>query len=190
MSSAFVGAAVAVMLASAPPGRSRLAGAEESPEDGRSRYAEIAAAVAEVVFDPGVAPLFPGDKGRLRTGALLLAIALHESGFRRDVDLGIGPHARGSGVDSCLTQQRIGRGSTPEGWTHEDLVSDRRKCFLAALGKVKKSLNACRMLPLEDRLAAYASGRCTAGRAASRARMKTAEQFAARIAAESRHGTR
>lgn len=163
--------AVAFMVSWAPPGRSKIKDAIETPEDGQARYAEIARAAARVAYDPGVKPLFSGPQGRASTMALLLSIAYHESGFRRDVDLGIGKLARGSGTDSCLVQVRVGKGKTAEGWTHEDLVGDREKCFRAGYALIKRSFGACRRMPLLDWLGAYTRGRCVEGEPLSRARI-------------------
>src|SRR5262245_66320038 len=107
-----------VMVATAPPGRSRFpTEARETPEDGRARYAAIAHAVAEVALDPDERPLFSGDRARERTAALLLSISWHESGWRRDVDLGIGSHARGGGRYHCVMQVAVDRSGRASGWT-------------------------------------------------------------------------
>jgi hypothetical protein len=163
--------AVTFMVSWAPPGRSTLKDATETPEAGRARYAEIAAAAARVAYDPALKPLFGGPRGRAATMALFLSIAYHESGFRRDVDLGIGKLARGSGTDSCLLQIRVGTGRTAEGWSHEDLVGDRVKCFRAGYGLIKRSFGACRRLPMLDWLGAYTRGRCREDEPLSRARI-------------------
>lgn len=163
--------AVALMMSWAPPGRSRIQDAVETPEEGRARYEEIARAAARVAYDPALEPLVRGPRARATTTAVLLSIAYHESGFRRDVDLGIGKLARGSGVDSCLLQVRVGRGTTAEGWTHEDLVGDREKCFRAGRVLIKRSFGACRRLPMLDWLGAYTRGRCTEREPLSRARL-------------------
>jgi hypothetical protein len=152
--------AVSFMITWAPPGKSKLKDAVESPEACQARYAEIAAVAAQVAYDPTLKPLFGGKRGRASTMSLLLSIAYHESGFRRDVDLGVGKLARGSGTDSCLLQIRVGTGRTAEGWSHEDLVGDRMKCFRAGYALIKRSFGACRRLPILDRLGAYARGRC------------------------------
>ena len=162
---------VALMLAWAPPGRSKIKDAVESPDEGRARYTEIAKAVTKVVYDETVTPVFQGPHGRASTAALLLSIAYHESGFRRDVDLGIGKLARGSGVDSCLMQIRVGRGQTSQGWSHGDLVTDREKCFRAGLNLVRKSFGACRRLDPRDWLSGYTTGRCTENEPLSRSRL-------------------
>ena len=163
--------AVAFMVSWAPPGRSKIKDAIETPEAGQARYEEIARAAARVAYDPYLKPLFHGPRGRASTMAVLLSIAYHESGFRRDVDLGVGKLARGSGTDSCLLQIRVGRGKTSEGWTHDDLVGDREKCFRAGYSLIKRSFGACRRLPQLDWLGAYTRGRCVEGDPLSRARI-------------------
>lgn len=152
--------ALGIMLAWAPPGRSRIKDAVETPEAGAARYAEIARDAAHVAFDPGERPLVAGPRARSQSLAVLLSVAYHESGFRRDVDLGAGPLARGSGTDSCLMQIRVGKGKTPEGWSHDDLVADRQKCFRAGFRLLRRSIGACRSLPPLDWLSAYARGAC------------------------------
>src|SRR6185436_9297345 len=98
-----------VMVATVPPGRSRVpAEARESAEQGQARYAEIADAVARVALDPEERPVFGGKLGRERTAALMLALAFHESRWRRDVDLGLGTHGR----YHCLMQVAVDRGRT------------------------------------------------------------------------------
>ncbi|WP_437600573.1 hypothetical protein WMF28_03260 [Sorangium sp. So ce590] len=167
--------AVSIMITWAPPGTSHIKDAIETPEDGRARYHEIARAAAKVAYDPELKPVFGGPRGRAETMALLLSIAYFESGYRRDVDLGLGKLARGSGVDSCLLQIRVGAGKTREGWSHDDLVSDREKCFRAGFALIRKSFGACRKQDARDRLSAYTRGRCIADDKHSRARMGRAQ---------------
>jgi hypothetical protein len=152
--------ALTFMLSWAPPGRSHIKDAIETPEAGRARYAEIARAATRVAFDPQVRPLVSGPHARSQTLAIVLSVAYHESGFRRDVDLGIGPLARGSGTDSCLMQIRVGRGNTVEGYSDADLVADRDKCFRVGMRLLRHSIGACRSLPPLDWLSAYARGQC------------------------------
>ncbi|WP_437798708.1 hypothetical protein [Sorangium sp. So ce693] len=163
--------AVGIMMTWAPPGKSFIKDAVETPEEGRARYHEIARAAAKVAYDPALKPLFGGPRGRAETMALLLSIAYFESGYRRDVDLGIGKLARGSGLDSCLLQVRVGAGKTREGWSHADLVGDREKCFRAGLALIKGSFGACRKQEPRDRLSAYTRGRCIDNDKHSRARI-------------------
>ncbi len=95
---------------------------------------------------------------------LLLSIAAHESGFRRD-------------VVQCLV---LGDGGRAFGaWQiHPRSPQERRAaCALGpaarlALARVRESLAACAHLPAPERLAVFASGSCSnrGGRAASRKR--------------------
>ena len=168
--------AVALMVSWAPPGLSLIKDAVETPAEGRARYEEIAGSALRVAYDPAIPPLFGGPRGRAATMALLLSIAYHESGFRRDVDLGLGRLARGSGMDSCLVQIRVGAGRTPQGWSHADLVGDRDKCFRAGIALIRKSFGACRKQESLDRLSAYTRGRCLSHDALSRSRLGLARK--------------
>jgi len=158
---------VALMVLLSPPDKGAAAGrfvpdAVETTEQRLERYEGIAAAVAAVAFDPEEKPLFGGKSGRHATATLLLGLSWMESGWRRDVDLGQGKLARGSGMDSCLMQIRLGKNeTTAEGWTWQDLVGDREKCFRAGLRIARRSFSACRSLPVEHRLSAYATGSCS-----------------------------
>jgi hypothetical protein len=152
--------ALAFMLSWSPPGRSKIKDAIETPEEGRTRYAEIARAAANVAFDPTVAPFYRGPHARSRTLAVMLSVAHHESGFRKDVDLGKGPLARGSGTDSCLLQIRVGKGTTAEGWTHADLIGNRDKCFRAGAALIRRSMGSCSRLGERDSLSQFANGHC------------------------------
>jgi hypothetical protein len=152
--------ALTFMLSWAPPGRSLIKDAIETPEAGTARYAEIARAAARVAFDPESRPLVAGPRARTQTLAIMLSVAYHESGFRRDVDLGLGALARGSGKDSCLMQIRVGRGTTEEGYGHEQLVAERDKCFRVGLRLLRRSIGACRRSSPLDWLSAYARGQC------------------------------
>lgn len=153
------------MLALNPPARAVLRtspyGQAESAAECAARYYAIAHALADVALDPAEAHLYVGHGAALREASLHLAVTYYESGgWRREVDLGTGRGARGQGVDSCLDQIRVGNGRTTEGWSHGDLVADRRTCFLAGLHRLRLSYGACRHLPPEYALTAYAAGRC------------------------------
>lgn len=70
----------------------------ETPEEARARYATIARALDTVSLEAtrapaGERPLWPWPRRELVAG--LLAIARHESGFRRDVHEGVGGAALG-----------------------------------------------------------------------------------------------
>jgi hypothetical protein len=134
---------LALLLAAVPPG---LVPARETEEAARERYASIAEDLAAVTTS--------------RTEAsLLIAVAVHESGLRLDVDQGL---TRGGGRDVCLLQLR----SPPAA-----ALTDRQACLRAGLRLVRASLAACRAAPERDRLAQYASGSCSAGLRESRAIM-------------------
>lgn len=93
-----------------PPGRSLITHAIETPEEGKARYEEIADAAISVAFDPNEKPIFSGKYGRSKTLALILAVAFFESTYRKDIDLGIGPLARGdNGQSWCMMQIMLGR---------------------------------------------------------------------------------
>lgn len=159
---------LAVMLAAAPPGRSTFA--RENEEQGRERYALIAEAIADVAARE--APLFGGTHGRERTAVLLAAVAFAESGYRRDVEAG---ETRGDKGRACgLWQIQATPVPCPQ------FVTDRRESARYALELMRRSFTACRTLPIEERLAAYASGRCDAGLRESRVRIELAQRWYAR----------
>ena len=182
-SESVVGWCTAQMASWSPPGLSQYPGAKETKDDGTLRYAEIARDAFSVAYDPSEPPVFAGPDGRARTLALMLSIADSESGFRKDVDLGVGPASRGDGGRSwCLMQVQLSAedqsthrtvrrivmdgdawkyandGKT--GWGGEDLVSDRKKCFRAGLHMIRVSMRACSYLPVRERLAVYTGGSC------------------------------
>lgn len=169
--------ALAFMMTVAPPGPWR----GEPRDETVARYKQIAEDAVAVAYDPTSEALFGGTDGRARTAALMLAVAFHESGFRRDVDLGIGPRARGdSGQSWCLMQIMVGGGRTIEGWTGHDLVHNRRHCFASGLGAIRRSFIACRNNSRYELLNAYTSGSCSRGASQSRDRMTSAFQWVAR----------
>jgi hypothetical protein len=138
-------------------------------ESERARYTEIATDLAAVTFDEAEAPLFSGESGRAETALLLASIAAHESTFRKEVDDG---RVRGdSGRSWCFMQLHVGGGKTFDGWTGQDLVADRRKCFRAGLHIARWSFHSCTGVPLIEKLSAYASGSC--GKSAESRQMTT-----------------
>jgi hypothetical protein len=147
----------------------------ESVDDARGRYESIARDVVSVAFDEAESPLFSGPEGRTQTALLMLSVASYESGYRIKVDdgRGLGDH----GHSYCLMQVKVGRGVTREGWSGTDLVTDRKLCFRAALHILRSSFGACRTLPVDDRLSAYATGHCFADAAISRSRVGRARAW-------------
>ena len=174
------------------PGTNNWEKGTETAEEATERFALIARDSFEVAFDEAEPPLFPGKDGRLKTWATLLSVASFESSFRFDVDAGKGKHSKGDhGQSWCLMQVKLGpavKGKTKgrinletpyarfttvesDGVGGEDLVQDRKACFRAGLHLMRTSFSMCKSLPLEDRLAAYASGSCDKGRQSSRWRV-------------------
>ncbi|MCA9619992.1 MAG: hypothetical protein KC731_13295 [Myxococcales bacterium] len=173
---------LSIMLASVPPGKSRQpVEARETAEAGAARYAAIAEAMARTTLDPDEAPLFDGPDGRAKTALLLLTISLHESHWKRNVDLGLGPLAqRGGGRYHCMMQILVKNGKTPEGFTAADLVASRDKCFRRGLHILQRGRRHCRK---ENKggprafLNHYASGYCDRGRKPVALRWKTFDRL-------------
>jgi hypothetical protein len=194
---AFVTWILTTMIALSPPHREHWEpAAQESYAQADARYRAIAETIVDGVFDPAIEPVFKGPRGRQNTAMFVTIWWNAESGFRRDVDLGIG-RARTAkagwndyGRSWCMGQINLGRKrrpdphnkgqwiedsplTTPEGWYGRELCQDRNKCLQATLRVMRQSVRSCRKLPWQERMAAYAAGTCTssAGRAISRQRM-------------------
>jgi hypothetical protein len=163
---------VAAMLAWVPP---HAHAPLESNEHVLARYGSIARDVAGVALDENESPVFDGPDSRTETALLMLAVASYESSFSKRVDDGIrrGDH----GLSYCLMQIRVGTRATREGWSGPQLIEDRKLCFRAALHLLQASFTACRRLPLDDRLSAYASGHCFADAKISRSRLGRARAW-------------
>lgn len=146
----------------------------------RPRYEGIARDAVSVAADPSEPPLFEGADGRIRTAALILAIASMESTFAADVEEG---RRRGDdGGSWCLMQLHLNggrialRGDTMawttlrsgDGWSGPELV-DRRKCFRAGLHVVRESMRRCKDL------SGYTAGPCTPDEPLARHRMTRAK---------------
>lgn len=143
---------VSAMTSWTPPGQHR-----EGDQVAQERYRNIARDIATVAASPDEEPVFDDDDDRVKTALLLASIASFESAYRADVDEG---RRRGDGgVSWCLLQVQV-RGRTREGWTGQDLVSDRRKCITAGLHRIKTSFDLCHTLPLSQRLSGYTIGKC------------------------------
>lgn len=170
---------LALIEATAPSATYARATPEESADARAARYAVIASDLASVVS--AEEPLFSGPLARERTAALMVSIAGYESGFHLDVDEG---RRRGDGGRSwCLMQIQIGNGPIHWGsgemahWRGKDLVTDRTKCFRAALAALRLSFAACPWLKAEGRIATYTSGRCVADEPRARSRWLGAERL-------------
>ena len=158
--------------------------AQETAEERRERYQQIAETIVDVVWDEDEEPLFPGRLGRFRTAALVVAVANYESGLRRDVLSCAGAHSRGSGVDSGALQVRLPRGAfTAEGWTAEEVCGDLGKQFRSGLHLMQRSFRACSKEAADHRLSAFTSGRCDSviGGATSKPRMASGRRLFERM---------
>lgn len=171
------------MVVVAPPTRTQFyTAAKETPQEAEDRYKSIAADIMDVVYNPNIPPLFGGPDGRARSAAIVMSIMLHEGGFRRDVDYGLGTAGLGDGGQSyCLMQIKLGKGKTNtynrkhnrfflwnddpadrvEGWTGPELVKDRKKCIEAGYRIIRSSFASCHSLTMPHWLTVYASGSCT-----------------------------
>jgi hypothetical protein len=138
--------------------------AMETTAEAIARYESIASDAVEVVSDEHEQPIYSDDEnGREKTLAVLLAIARYESGgFRKDVDNGT---TRGDGGHSyCIAQVNLRGGhivvkddgsfeySHNAGWTGDDLVKDRKKCFRAALAVLRASFRCVHRMSLARKL--------------------------------------
>ena len=143
------------MVSWSPPQNHHKEGADAA----LARYGAIARDLASVALEAEQAPLFDGPTGRAQTALLLAAVASLESDFRREVDTG---KLRGdNGRSWCILQVQV-YGKTPEQWTGQDLVDDRKRCLKSGLRVMRESFRLCKALPVEDRLSGYTSGTCWA----------------------------
>lgn len=164
-----------VLLSIVPPQKA----VNESEVDMKARYESIATDMAEVIEKSK--PIFNGKDAELRTAALLSSIAFYESGLRKDVDEG---NARGdSGRSWCLMQINIGNGHVLVGdaemksWTGKDLVTDRKKCFAAAIEVVRASMKQCSHLKDGSVLGGYTTGKCIANEKTATSRWNLSQQL-------------
>lgn len=191
---AFYAWILSLMSTLSPPDKQRATIAVETPDEARVRYELIADAIVRNSFDPTVKPAFGGPRGRAQTAVLVTLMFWWESGFRKDVDLGLGRSLTARhglndfGHSWCMGQINLGKKVTvqddgeqyhdsekltPEGWSGRDLVEDRNKCVVTTIRILRGSFYECRELPLEERLAAYIAGKCDSkeGQSISRNRM-------------------
>lgn len=193
-----------IVTKAAPPGRKVFyPGGQETKEEALSRYESIANDIIQVVYNPKTTPLFTDANGRARTVSVILSVMLHESGFMRHVDFGLGRAGRGDhGQSWCSMQIKVGTGRTMkwnvkhdrpvlwndpkeeifEGYTGEELLANRQTCIAEGLKVLRVSFGGTKGLPLEERLRIYASGDREKGLEASRNRMRTAMMFFATTA--------
>lgn len=185
----------------------------ETKEQGEERYKQIAIDLAKVIESEKL--LFGGKNGHIWTAATMLAFGKMESGFRRDIDIGKGKWSKGDyGRSWCSFQLQMKAKSKdakptvqidhPEmgTWTGEDVTSDRKKCFRAALEIMRRSIGACQTgtnaagetvaLDMRDRFSGFTKGRCEENNHESRVRWNVASKIFDRFSKQAppRHGTK
>jgi hypothetical protein len=100
-------------------------------------HAANATAIASAALS--APPLFRDDATRMRTAALMTAVAFRESSFRNDA---VGDHGRAL----CMFQL----------WdTSRDVLTDPELCARIALQRMRESMRAC---GLDNALGIYAAG--------------------------------
>jgi hypothetical protein len=138
----------------------RLPGWDETQDQRSTRYASIAQDVAGAAVDACLTSPNQDTCQRWSVSALL-GVANHESGFQPDVDIGPcyrgkdGKSPRCDGGRSVSMWQILTGGEEREVFAHDRKAAARR-----ALRSISRSMGACRKAPNEERLSAYAGGRC------------------------------
>lgn len=147
---------------------------DETVEQRRERYTELAEAAKSVAFDSTNPPLFDGLDGRERTMVLLLSVAYHESAFHNRVTSMRGSDKKRSdhGRSWCAMQILLGRDGVgkrkgghlgrliPEGWTGPQLEADPKKCLLVGYRFLQASFDRCAKVAVELRAGAYTGEGC------------------------------
>ena len=127
---------LSLLLYAVPPERVAAApGWEETPAARAARYEAIAADVAAVVYAPDAVVLYAGPRARARTAALLVAVAVLESGLAADVDRGPCYRGRDGRGPRCDRGRAFGL------WQVHDpaVAGDRRAAARAALRLMRGS---------------------------------------------------
>jgi hypothetical protein len=138
----------------------------EPLSDAEQRYESIAEDITAVVMDPDEAPLFDGPAAREATGVLLSAIAWHESGYRKDVDVCRGGRSKGDNGRSVGLLQ-VMAGPNYEGHKAREICEDRQLAIRLGLHVLRRAKDACHGGP-RSWLQSYAAGGCGIRSASSR----------------------
>lgn len=161
--------------------RPRFAGFEETQEEAFGRYLGIARDIAAAAEEHEGT-----DNEKRRRAALLLAVAVGESGLSRDVDEGPcyrvgGWKARCDGGTSHTLWQLKTAVVEGRAVSARELrgLDKRGEAAKAALRALRGSLGACRKLEPADRLSMYGAGSCKPGLRSVRARWALFERVAA-----------
>ena len=134
--------------------------------DAQTRYESIAEDITAVVMDENEPPLFSGPAAREATGVLLSAIAWHESGFRKDVDVCKGIRAKGDNGRSVGLLQ-VMAGPNYEGHSSREICQDRKLAIRLGLHVLRRAKDACKGGP-RSWLQSYAAGGCGTKSASAR----------------------
>ena len=163
---------LALALQFAPPSQAlRFPGYDETADAARARYAVIAEDIAAVVQSHEPLP----GLTRVESAAFVLAMAVGESALALDADKGPcfrGRHLGRNYAGRCDSGRAVGVLQVQLASGRAEHFADRRKLLAVGLEALRGSLWACVSLPVDERLAAYASGSCAneGGKAGSRKR--------------------
>jgi Transglycosylase SLT domain len=134
--------------------------------DAQLRYESIAEDISAVAMDENEPPLFKGPAAREATAVLLSAVAWHESGFRKDVDICKGIRSKGdNGLSVGLLQ--VMKGRNYEGHSAREICEDRKLAIRLGLHVLRRAKETCHGGP-RAWLQSYAAGGCGVNSTSSR----------------------
>jgi hypothetical protein len=134
--------------------------------DAELRYESIAEDISSVAMDEDEPPLFKGPAAREATAVLLSAVAWHESGFRKDVDICKGLRSKGdNGLSVGLLQ--VMKGRNYEGHSAMEICKDRKLAIRLGLHVLRRAKETCQGGP-RAWLQSYAAGGCGVNSTSSR----------------------
>ena len=134
--------------------------------DAELRYESIAEDISAVAMDENEPPLFKGPAGREATAILLSAVAWHESGFRKDVDICKGILSKGDKGRSVGLLQ-VMKGRNYEGHSATEICQNRRLAIRLGLHVLRRAKETCHGGP-RVWLQSYAAGGCGVRSSSSR----------------------
>jgi hypothetical protein len=117
-------------------------------------------------MDEDEPPLFKGPADREATAILLSAVAWHESGFRKDVDICKGVRSKGDKGRSVGLLQ-VMKGRNYEGHSALEICQDRRLAIRLGLHVLRRAKETCHGGP-RVWLQSYAAGGCSVPSSSSR----------------------
>jgi hypothetical protein len=163
---------LALALQFAPPSQAlRFPGYDETADAARARYTIIAEDIAFVVQEHEPLP----GLTRSESAVFVLAMSIGETALALDADKGPcfrGRHLGRNYAGRCDSGRAVGVLQVQLASGRAEHFADRRKLLTVGLTALRGSLWACAQLPVDERLAAYASGSCNneGGKAGSRKR--------------------